>query len=117
MRSARALAEAVERAKRRKLGRFTDVQTAIKRVTHEPGPVQNLRPSGEEVPAQAGPSKLRSGGALHTKGFPVVRSRTGGPEPDDHGVEWLAHAGKYGRRSMPITAFLGVPEAQGLGKK
>jgi len=27
-------------------------------------------------------------------------------EPDDHGVEWLAHADKYGRRSMPIPASL-----------
>ena len=26
-------------------------------------------------------------------------------EPDDHGVEWLAHADKYGRRSMPAASL------------
>ena len=26
-------------------------------------------------------------------------------EPDDHGVEWLAHAGKCGRRSMPPASL------------
>ena len=25
-------------------------------------------------------------------------------EPDDHGVEWLKHDDKYGRRSMPPTS-------------
>jgi len=51
---------------------------------------------------------LRSGGALHTKGFPEMRSRTGWPSapPVNHGVKRLAHADKYGRRSMPIPASL-----------
>ena len=26
-------------------------------------------------------------------------------EPDDHGVEWLKHADKYGRRAMPPTSL------------
>jgi len=25
--------------------------------------------------------------------------------PDDHGIEWLKHADKYGRRSMPPTSL------------
>jgi len=122
---ARALAEAVESqaTHARQVRIFTDAMPrssgwrTTNLVQAEPTPFRRgsrSRPCASRNP----PSKLRSGGALHTKEFPVMRSQTGGPsapasEPDDHGVEWLAQADKYGTD----PSLLDASEAQALGEE
>jgi len=72
------------------------------------------RPTGEE-----GDRSLARAGSCHEieiRWFPAHKDIPGNEiadgwakqaasEPDDHGVEWLQHADKYGRRSMPPTSL------------
>jgi len=77
---ARALAEAAEKAKRRKLGRvriFTDAQPAIAGVTHDepsPGPPAE---EGDSSPAQAGAGCRNQDPLVPStqRGSPGMRSR------------------------------------------
>jgi len=88
---ARALDVAADRAKWHKLGRvriFTDAQAALKRMTYdEPGPGQTYA-----LQARQAIAALR-------------KRKPAASEPDDHGVEWLKHADKYGRRALPPTSL------------
>ena len=107
----RALAEAAEKAKRRKLGRvriFTAAQAAIARMTHdEPGPGQTYTLQARKAIAALREREPTTETEIHRrpahKGIPGADgwAKRAASEPDDHGVAWLAHADKYGRRSMP----------------
>jgi len=112
---ARALEVAAERAKRRRLGRVRIFTDAITRMAHdEPGPGQT-----HALQARKAIAALREREAAIVieirwrpahKGIPGNEIADGWAkqavsEPDDHGVEWLQHADKYGRRSMPPTCL------------
>jgi len=107
---ARALEVAAERAKRRRLGRvliFTDAQAAITRMTHnEPGPGQTcalqVRKAIAALREREAAIEIEIRWCPAHKGIPGNEIADGwakqaASEPDDHGVEWLKHADKYGR--------------------
>jgi len=115
---ARALGVTADRAKRRKLGRvriFTDAQAAIKRMTHdEPGPGQTH--ALQAMQAIAALRKQEPAVEIEIRwcpahkgipGYEVVDgwAKQAASKPDAHGVEWLKHADKYGRRAMPPTSL------------
>jgi len=115
---ARALEVAAELAKRRRLGRvriFTYAQATITRMTHdEPGPGQTYALQARKAIAALREREAAIGVEIcwcpAHKGIPGNEIADGwakqaASEPDDHGVEWLKHADKYGRRSMPPTSL------------
>jgi ribonuclease HI len=111
-----AIARALEVAARRqippaKVTIFTDAQAAIRRmVSEEPGPGQKygiqarkwikvLRKARPEIEVEIRWCPAHEGIAGNE--MADEWAKLAAEEPDAHGVEWLSHSDRYGRRPMP----------------
>ena len=124
----RALVEAVEKAKRRMLGRvriFIDAQAAITRMTHdEPGPCQayalQVRKAIAALREREPCVEIEIRWCPAHKGIPGMRSRTDGPSrsPVNRTTTGSSgsHTNRYGRRFL-WPASLAYPRNRVSEKK